>query len=82
LEALHAAGKPNCEWSSEGCTDASIGPEGEFVLVLNVMSVLPGPSLGISHVLTGMKTDPGIIQELIVQPIIANYKIVVMEAQR
>jgi hypothetical protein len=81
LEALHAAGKPDSEGGCEGSTDASVGPEGEFVLVLNLVSVLPWPSLGASPMLTGMKTYPGVIQELIVQPINENYKIVVMEEQ-
>ena len=81
LEALHAASKPHSEGRSEGGTHSCIGPEGELVLLLNIVSVLPGPSLGVGHVLAGVKTYPGVVQELVVQPIISNYKIAVMEEQ-
>lgn len=70
MEALHAAGDPDSEWASQNSTNAGVCPECEFVRVLNIVSVLPGPSLRAGHVLTGVKTDPWVIQELIVQPII------------
>ena len=79
LEALHAASDPHCKRWGKCSTDACVCPECKFVLVLNIMSILPGPSLRACHMLTGMKTDPWVVQELIVQPIISNYKIVVME---
>ena len=70
LVSLHAACHPHGEWCSEGSTDHSIGPERELILVLNVVSVLPWPPLGARHVLAGMETDPGVAQELVVQPIL------------
>jgi hypothetical protein len=82
LVALHATGDPHGEWAGQNSTNTCVCPEGEFVRVLNVVSVLPGPSLGSGHVLTGVKTDPWVIQELIVQPIISNYNLVVMEEQQ
>ncbi len=68
LITLSATSNENSEGSSQEASDNGIGQESELVLVLLFSSILEGPSLGTSSILSESVSHPGIALELLLEP--------------